>query len=754
MLPPNEDSPSSQPRDDSGTDQIIANFDEMAENSHEDNGSSLDSMATASASRPSAIPDPSAVPTSHPRPSFSPFLQYARRQRGASDDTASTMSGAVTPRCSQIADAHLLSGAGGPSGPGLEDIDNVHFDADIESMLHGKRIEPLVSCDYNRGFHPSHNGRLSDLFSATQAKMQAHLIEQFHLDRRSSNSSTFTNETPGLTSAGSSRANTFAEPLPIFDEAGINFSESPATTPGFGQKILDLKDWIADMRSQDRRRPSRALTKEPQQFPKSPLRSSMELKKRDDPPRYDGYRSPKPPVSESGDSESNTSSLRFDRLVLPGETTADDELYVSDSECSEVCDEIDESHPLFDIKPAVVRDALLEYRQWKTAATNGNNAAPSASQSAAPTTSNAGSSRRSSGKRQREQEGVGNDGDDGDGGDEPPQKRPARSPESGSNTLTPIWACPFAKNDPAKHKACYAHLLTRIKDVKQHLRRKHGAPVYCPRCRGVFDDEDQLETHSRQREGCERSEAPLPEGMTPAQKEKLDRRVKSKTWFDQWYEIFNIFFENCPQPKSPYIEQELAEELRGFMDMMSEKGRDIIMGHISRSDLIQRLEGMGLQVNEHEEHTITSLISASVTSGLHAINETWKSSASTSCALPSLTEGETVQSSAQQSGEDGIRNMERTFPSDGSDPTSMATEDPFFGNDAFDSGDPTLRDSVVYFPDGSSMHTPNLNGGEWTPVDPDLQFIDHKPNTDGGWSVLMGSVNPDQLHANNPSSGI
>ncbi|KAJ1325208.1 hypothetical protein MN608_09919 [Microdochium nivale] len=92
-------------------------------------------------------------------------------------------------------------------------------------------------------------------------------------------------------------------------------------------------------------------------------------------------------------------------------------------------------------------------------------------------------------------------------------------------------ACPYYKLDSFKHKDCVKFEFARIKDVKQHLKRKH------------------INQH----------------GITEAQKEELKRHATRGTGqYAQWFAIWNVLFPD-PQPNSPYtlgLYDEIAKQIR------------------------------------------------------------------------------------------------------------------------------------------------------------------------------------------------
>ncbi len=62
----------------------------------------------------------------------------------------------------------------------------------------------------------------------------------------------------------------------------------------------------------------------------------------------------------------------------------------------------------------------------------------------------------------------------------------------------PLLACPFYKWDAHKYHDCLRYGLRRIKDVKQHVYRRHTKPdLYCAVCYQVFSSADARDAHVR-----------------------------------------------------------------------------------------------------------------------------------------------------------------------------------------------------------------------------------------------------------------
>lgn len=277
---------------------------------------------------------------------------------------------------------------------------------------------------------------------------------------------------------------------------------------------------------------------------------------------------------------------------------------------------LEDGHPFLLVRPAVVSQALSLFQIRKHGAQGG-----SSDQSARenPSSSRAGQSDTSSGRKRKREDSGGNKREEGNGDaeDTPEKLRRASKKDSGHQVT---FACPFAKKDPLKYRGCYACILKRIGDVKQHLSRCHQLPIYCPVCMSCFETEDQRDEHIRA-SCCTKRDAIRYEGVTRAQKVQLGQKVSSKlSSVDQWFTIFDILFPgHTPRPKSSYINAELTLDLEGFQDLMNAEGPNIILSVI-RSRNIQ------MAAIANEEHDLTALLLSAIEEGLQAIAQRWSES--------------------------------------------------------------------------------------------------------------------------------
>ncbi|KAI1206053.1 uncharacterized protein F4807DRAFT_464063 [Annulohypoxylon truncatum] len=140
--------------------------------------------------------------------------------------------------------------------------------------------------------------------------------------------------------------------------------------------------------------------------------------------------------------------------------------------------------------------------------------------------------------------------------DEEPPIPPSKGEEQNKGKGRDMYlACPFAKNDPLKHQACFSKRLSRIRDVKQHLARKHTPEFYCSRCSAIFLDHDKLQAHIGNAAGLFCTPSPLLEGISQHKRSQLSRKSNPRlTAEEQWFSMWDIIFPDHPRPDSAYID--------------------------------------------------------------------------------------------------------------------------------------------------------------------------------------------------------
>ncbi|KAF2648122.1 hypothetical protein K491DRAFT_722837 [Lophiostoma macrostomum CBS 122681] len=180
-----------------------------------------------------------------------------------------------------------------------------------------------------------------------------------------------------------------------------------------------------------------------------------------------------------------------------------------------------------------------------------------ASAASSDTTGNSRARERSSGKRRAESRDS--DGDD----DNPrPRKHQERASYMSMQAEGKRFACPFYKRDPMHqfgNKTCTVGWPT-VHRVKEHVYRRHAAPIQCPRCWEPFPKDDSLNKHLTAKDACEVKAASAIQvvGMTPKQERKLKARsrLSSQTKEEQWKRMYCILFPDTPESEcpSPYAE--------------------------------------------------------------------------------------------------------------------------------------------------------------------------------------------------------
>ncbi|KUI66482.1 hypothetical protein VM1G_02342 [Cytospora mali] len=162
---------------------------------------------------------------------------------------------------------------------------------------------------------------------------------------------------------------------------------------------------------------------------------------------------------------------------------------------------------------------------------------------------------------------------------------PPPSPNQESQGL----ACPFWKKDPNRHRKCFKLKgFRRIRDVKQHLRRRHLMPLFCRRCGMQFKDKDQsknevqLNKHMQAVDPCHPKKFKKPEGISQRQKELLAKHTaRNSGAAAQWQNIWYIVFPShkAKKPDSAFVYPDQSEDLSSFIDFMQIGGRPLLEGH-------------------------------------------------------------------------------------------------------------------------------------------------------------------------------
>ncbi|KAK0624218.1 hypothetical protein B0T14DRAFT_517685 [Immersiella caudata] len=150
-----------------------------------------------------------------------------------------------------------------------------------------------------------------------------------------------------------------------------------------------------------------------------------------------------------------------------------------------------------------------------------------------------------------------------------------KTPAAPSQSASPadevkLFACPFYKLDPDAHQECRPFKLSRVKDVKLHLQRKHSSRGSSGQsCEGAGTDHDQSDYEGPAAKECEGQDCSISSSITEEQWERLAHKYQSrrKPVDEQWKDIWRILFPGREPPLSVYLEsdtEEMITRLRAF----------------------------------------------------------------------------------------------------------------------------------------------------------------------------------------------
>ncbi|KAH7156715.1 hypothetical protein EDB81DRAFT_398572 [Dactylonectria macrodidyma] len=169
--------------------------------------------------------------------------------------------------------------------------------------------------------------------------------------------------------------------------------------------------------------------------------------------------------------------------------------------------------------------------------------------------------------------------------DTPPTSHPnpARSqsldvksgPEGNNQVKTPLFACPFCKKDGQKYQDCSKYELRRVKDVKQHICRKHTKhEYYCSSCSKGFSAKEAKDEHEL---GCQEQPKTQPDENSRWQRKELNvTNIRGYSPEEQWFSIWDTLFPGLQRPRSCYLGNNLEEMMAQIRDLWDRKRSSII----------------------------------------------------------------------------------------------------------------------------------------------------------------------------------
>ncbi|KAK3690264.1 hypothetical protein B0T22DRAFT_515436 [Podospora appendiculata] len=120
-----------------------------------------------------------------------------------------------------------------------------------------------------------------------------------------------------------------------------------------------------------------------------------------------------------------------------------------------------------------------------------------------------------------------------------------------------LLACPIYKHSPYQYRNCKLFRLRRMKDVKQHVYRRHMKPQLCDPYRGNSNS------------------PPSPDSIFISETQKkalgLQYSSRNKPIEEQWHAMWNIIFPGKRRPRSIYLDSQLEGTVPIMRSLWEEK---------------------------------------------------------------------------------------------------------------------------------------------------------------------------------------
>ncbi|KAI1125331.1 hypothetical protein F5Y10DRAFT_11632 [Nemania abortiva] len=163
-----------------------------------------------------------------------------------------------------------------------------------------------------------------------------------------------------------------------------------------------------------------------------------------------------------------------------------------------------------------------------------------------------------------------------DGGDRRAKRR--RTSQLGTSNAGPPFACPYYCFNKKEHQHCLGIKLSRLSDVRQHIKRCHTQLSYCARCGKEFQDDPtyaQRDAHVQQH-SCEATSPVVRRSWATSEQLGRMEKVKGGSGVDRWYGLWDILFPHHTRPRSPYVDARCERsdtEVRAAVERYRENGR-------------------------------------------------------------------------------------------------------------------------------------------------------------------------------------
>jgi hypothetical protein len=342
---------------------------------------------------------------------------------------------------------------------------------------------------------------------------------------------------------------------------------------------------------------------------------------------------PSPETQESSSSKLDTALSGIASSQESTESMDSDMLSVSESSDEmESLESLDQNEAVFPVLCEALSQLLQGFSAIKETVNGHQPSSGKSSQalvaSAAASSTPCQSSKADLGRKHRRTE----EDEEQDQADATPSRR-VRKKLKPDTAQTRFLACPYWKWNPNKNQQCGKLTLKRIRDVKQHLNRRHTPEFYCERCFVIFLSHQSHQDHIIS-VPCRRQPHVQLDGISHSQHRELCRKSNPAfTEEDQWFAIWDILFPGSERPFSAYIDSELSADLRLFREYWQNFGQDILL------DVLRSNQWVSMSAEEQETQGRRILAE-----GLDRIYEDWLSSRS-----PAVTESQPVASLASSS---------------------------------------------------------------------------------------------------------
>lgn len=147
------------------------------------------------------------------------------------------------------------------------------------------------------------------------------------------------------------------------------------------------------------------------------------------------------------------------------------------------------------------------------------------------------------------------------------------------------FACPYFRLDPVANQTCLSYKLMRIRDVKQHLQRRHYLPPFhCPACCKAFPSLRDYDDHIRVQYCNWPQEKNNIEGVSDETQRRLKARVsRAVKPAEQWHAVWGILFSavmDRPVDPDPYIGSMVKETFRMVRAFWRSSSVEILPGFL------------------------------------------------------------------------------------------------------------------------------------------------------------------------------